>query len=59
MFKVRRIKHFILFVMKQYKLVTTEGEYLVTIEAEKDSICITKDANNIYRSVRKDKLVEV
>lgn len=59
MFKIKRINSFILFVMKKYKLKTDTGEYLVTIESENGTICTTKDANNVYRNVRKDKLVEV
>ena len=59
MFKIKKIKHIVLFIMKKYKLKIDGNEYLVTIEADNGAIVTTKDAKNNYRNVRKSELVEV
>lgn len=59
MFRIKKIKHIVLFIMQKYKLKTTEGEYLVSIEVDNGAIVTTKDANGTYRNVRKNELVEV
>lgn len=58
-FRIKRIKNLVLFVMKKYKLKQGNNEYLVTIEKDNGDIVTTKDANNNYRNVRKNQLVEV
>lgn len=59
MFRIKKIKHYILFVMKKYKLKVDGNEYLVTIFKDNGDIVTTVDAKEQYRNVRKSELVEV
>lgn len=59
MFKIKRVKHIVLFIMKKYKLKVEGNEYLVTIEADNGAIVTTKDAHGNYRNILKSQLVEV
>lgn len=59
MFRIKKIKHYIVFVMKKYKLKVDGNEYLVTIEADNGAIVTTKDAHGNYRNILKSQLVEI